>query len=205
MESESAREMPDDALAEAKSTDKGRRLLFAYCKARELGATHVMFLDADDLVSSRLSAFVSRCREENGWVMEKGYRYEEGSHRIYIKRRGFHRECGSGLIVRTDLVPAPEPDFEQGFEYYRFFINHQYQADKMKRRGHPLASLPFRGAVYVIHSANWYGQPQRPSRCVGGWLVKASKSLLNSKRITDRIRAEYTLYSLDRYGDNCSQ
>lgn len=180
------------SVMEIKRTDKGRKILKGYKEAQQYKPTHVMFSDADDLVSRRLAGLCEIHPKGKGWAIERGYRYNTGSRWIYRKRKQFHVECGTGFIIRNDLIPAPElPEYDRGFDYYRFFINHMYIKEKMLRAGNPLETLPFPGAIYVIHDANLYASDRFANRDYKEYLLMPLKNFLNLRPVTSSIRTEF--------------
>ncbi len=171
-----------------KHVDKGRKLFRGIAEALTAGATHVMPFDADDLVSNRVVDFVRRHPDSYGWYMNKGYNYTEGSGHIYLKRRNFYMECGSTFIYRSDALDFPqEPQYDRDYDYYRFFINHQYIVEKMRKRGKPLQPFPFRGVMYTINGENFFRSKIQtlPSRL---------KILLNNRKLTDQIKKEFFVF-----------
>lgn len=185
-------EMPKEELREIKWTDMGRKRLFGLVKAIERGATHVMFLDGDDCVSNRLASLVESSPNAPGWFFETGYRYNEGENHVRFKPRKFHQECNSSSILRVDLLPVPEhPEYDRGFDYYRFYINHQFLLEKMKKLTHCLKKLNFPGAIYVIHGANLHAQKhqQKNIHFVREWLT----NLLFRHPITKSFSNEFSL------------
>ena len=78
-------------------TDKGRKVLRGLMYARQFAPTHAMFVDADDCVSRRLATFVEHNNQEDGWFIQSGYKYQEGSENIYYKRRKFLSHVWNGF------------------------------------------------------------------------------------------------------------
>lgn len=139
--------------------DKGSKLATGLLAARESSPDHVMFLDADDLVSRRLAALSAKDPDAPGWRIEHGYRW--AADRGAIRRQPeFHRHCGSGCVVRTDLYDLPsdlragasqtELENRLGDRLERWFGSHLHVADDLAAAGHPLAPVPFPGALYRV-------------------------------------------------------
>lgn len=171
--------------------DKGRKILFGYYEAQRFNPTHIMFVDADDLVSNRLAELCENNPSHYGWYVEKGYRYQENSRCIYLKRRNLHKECGTAFIFRNDLIPAPNPDYNRGFDYYRFFVNHAYVVDKMKKAGYPLSPLPFYGIIYMLHGSNLHAT--REYEEAKRTLVRVLKNIINMRPLSQKIVREFNL------------
>ena len=139
--------------------DKGSKLATGLLAARESSPDHVMFLDADDLVSRHLAALSHGNPDAPGWRIEHGYRW--AADRGAIRRQAeFHRHCGSGCVVRPDLYDLP-PDLRAGASQAelmarlgdrleRWFGSHLYLTDDLEAAGHPLAAAPFPGALYRV-------------------------------------------------------
>ena len=146
-------------------TDKGRKVLKGLLAAEKYQPTHTMVVDADDCVSSRLASYVKQYPQENGWFLQKGYKYIDNSQYLYFKRREFYRMTGTANILRYDLNDIPEsPEWNRGCGYYKFHINHQKIKLMMAEQGTPLKALPFPGAVYILGTGeNMSGNEQRLS------------------------------------------
>ena len=139
--------------------DKGSKLATGLLAARVSSPDHVMFVDADDLVSRRLAALSAANPDAAGWQIEHGYRWS--ADRGAIRRQPeFHRHCGSGSIVRPDLYDLPsdlragasqaELVARLGDRLGRWFGSHLHLADDLEATDHPLAPVPFPGALYRV-------------------------------------------------------
>lgn len=187
-----------DDHTETGETDKGRKLLFGTQVSRELGSSHIMFVDADDCISRRIAAIANLHPAAPGWKIERGYEYAEPGPSVRYKPWRFHRQCGTGLIVRHDLLPNPEnPEYDRGLRYYRAFLGHDHLADDLEATGHRLATLPFSGAVYVLHSQNMRAHEWIASRSWWRQRAASARGLLLSRRLTDPIREEFQLNPLE--------
>lgn len=151
--------------------DKILKLSHGVRWAQEQGASHVMFVDADDLVSNRLSAFVDSHRNGNGWYFDRGYKYFYGD-RWLAKQQPHYLICGTGMIARADVLPFSDepaatlhdrwgdaarnklrthPDFQRETINILAAQGMAGYCSSMERWGYPLSPLPFRGAVYILH------------------------------------------------------
>lgn len=170
---------------EIKWTDRGRKLYYGTEVARQLGATHILPVDSDDLVSRRLAGIVAQSPERSGWIFWSGYRYYEGEDCVQLKARRFFEECGTGAILKIADTPIPaEPEYDRGYTYYRFLLNHAYIERKMNDARCAVARLPFPAAVYVIHSCNFYarGRQQAVWGRIKDW---ATRRRLNEDKIRE--------------------
>lgn len=139
--------------------DRGTKYFVGLLRAAELEPSHVMFFDADDYLSCRLAEHVNASPDANGWVIDKGYMYREGSYFIQ-ELSAFHRWNGSCNIlafrllnVPTDVSPTvTQEEIEDMLD--PFFLRgilgaHPFTLNYYDVLGSPLERLPFRGAIYV--------------------------------------------------------
>ncbi|WP_199320672.1 hypothetical protein [Leptolyngbya sp. FACHB-261] len=174
----------------AKRTDKGRKILAGLIHARQFSPSHTMVVDADDCISKNLAAFVDQRAGNNGWFLNKGYRYHDGDSFVYLKRRNFYRMCGTCNIVRYDLNQLPEhPEYNRGYGYYEYYIAHERVKETLAAQGSPLKPLPFSGAVYMVENGeNIYYKKER--------LYNGILSRFNQRPLNSMIQAEFGLTSL---------
>jgi len=109
--------------------------------------SHIMFVDADDCVSSQIADFVRHNPHHHGWFLNNGYVYEDGSNRIFYKLDRFHMMSGTSHIIKYSLL--------KNIDISSLYTNsdsplHQKIVDIMASRGTPLSPLPFAGATYII-------------------------------------------------------
>ena len=174
-------------------SDKGRKILHGLAMARADKGSHVMFLDADDLVSNRLAGHVASNSEANGWYIDRGYRMDEPLRHMVFWRHDFYHECGSSYIIRSDLAPFPErlDDTLDFSDYYvRRYVVHAYVRDDLEKRGTPLAPLPFYGAIYSFNQRNIYAAALRRPDTYWRMLVRC---VLKGRWVTRSLREEFGL------------
>ena len=134
---------------------EGKRWLIA-ARAKDLGGGYLMIVDADDLVSSDLVAFVGRNAHPHGYLVTAGYVFDAPSGAIAFtyplpafEKWPFDRVCGTSALVRfaPDELPHDNGD---GSLFGRIFGGrHKSVRSRAAAAGRPLAALPFRAAVYV--------------------------------------------------------
>ena len=167
-------------------TDRGRKVLRGVVYARQLNPTHVMFVDADDCVSKRLTTLVDDAPASNGWFVNSGYKYQEGSQYIYLKRRNFDQMSGTAAILRFDLLDIPEvPEYNRGYGYYKLYIDHQKIRNYMRDKGTPIKPISFPAGVYILGEENIYGS-----------VDKLSFNFINRRWLSPKIKEEFGLYPL---------
>lgn len=177
----------DEKLIDRGCTDKGRKILKGLIYARRFSPTHTMAVDADDCVSQKLAIFVKQHPGANGWFVNKGYKYQENSEYVYVKRWNFYKMCGSCNILRYDLnfLPTNE-EYNRGYGYYKHYIDHEKVRQTLIEKTQPLQPLPFAGAVYVVETGeNIYYDSTR-----------LGFSILNRKRLNQEIKNEFGLCKL---------
>jgi hypothetical protein len=169
-------------------TDKGRKMLKGLIYAEQFSPTHTMTVDADDCVSKHLAEFVKQHPQANGWYVDRGYKYQENTAYIYLKRRNFYRMCGTSNILKYDLNFLPQvPEYNRGYGHYKYHILHARIRDALAEKGCAIAPLPFAGAAYILgYGDNVYGHEKN-----------FSFNILNRRKLTKSIREEFGLYCLD--------
>ncbi len=169
-------------------TDKGRKVLKGLVTAQDFSPSHVMTVDADDCVSNRLAEFVSRNSNDNGWYFNSGWKYRENDSKIYIKSWNFYTLSGTSNIIHTRHLNLPEnPEYNRGYGYYKFYIDHQRVRQAMQDFNAPMRALPFPGSVYILSTGdNMSGNEE-----------KLSFSLFNRRKISQRLREEFSLNPLN--------
>lgn len=131
------------------SNDKVKKLIVALNKARDCGASFVMPLDADDMVSNRLVAFVLARPRADGWYVRHGWRYYEGQK--WIERLGrFNQVCGScNILSRRWFNFSKEPELERDADENLISEGHDRAVLNFRERGVALRPVPFRAIIYV--------------------------------------------------------
>ncbi|OCJ00230.1 galactosyl transferase [Rhizobium sp. AC27/96] len=128
--------------------DKGRRVLAGMLSARD--TRFFMIVDDDDFVSAGIVEFAGKNSDANGWKIDRGYLWNEGG-RLLLHHNDFANYCGTSLIIRSDLYRLPASFEEADIDYIKSMLGSHVRIGKMlAEAGHPLASLPFRGAIYRV-------------------------------------------------------
>ncbi|MGD1905416.1 MAG: hypothetical protein ACFB0C_05400 [Leptolyngbyaceae cyanobacterium] len=169
-------------------TDKGRKLLKGIDFSKQFNPSHVMFVDADDCVSSHIAEYVHNRQNENGWYLKSGFKYREGENCVYLKSRNFYRMSGTANILRFDhLRLTDHPEYNRGYGYYKFYIDHQKVKRVMHERGSPLQPLPFSGAVYMLATGD----------NMSGNENNLAFNVFSRRKLTPEIQKQYCLYKIE--------
>jgi hypothetical protein len=88
-----------------RNLDKSQKILIGIDKSKYLSPSHIMVVDADDLVSSRIASFVKGKPNQDGWLLSSGYIHEFKNKFLYYLRKDFANYCGTSIIIKADLFP----------------------------------------------------------------------------------------------------
>ena len=144
--------LTEEEIYDVTRIDKGRRVLAGMLHAGEMG--HVMIVDSDDFVSRRLTSFVAENAKADGWYFRDGYVWGEGGRTLFLFT-DFSRLCGTSHIIRADLYDLPASLELADEKFVKYMLgSHVFFHDHLVKMGHPLAVLPFAGAVYRTNHAD---------------------------------------------------
>lgn len=184
--------------------DRNLKVITGLCFARKLKPSHTMVIDADDCVSRKLAEFVSKYPDSNGWFVDDGYRYTDGSKRI-LPTDKLYRLCGSTTIVRQDLYDLPSDDECADVKsLIKYHMNHGDIIQIMADKGYPLEPLPFPSIVYVS-SANkdnlfakitLYRKFRQNPKMLFSPIKKAALQIFVSQPLTESICKEFTMQKI---------
>jgi hypothetical protein len=190
----------------AKVDDRAKRVVAGLLSIKDLQPTHVMSVDADDCISQQIATFVNQHPESNGWYVNSGYEYEEGSDKVSIRRQNFHKICGTCNIINYKLFNLPDKmkPYEELAGYDRFLGGHPLAKGDLAERGTPILPLPFPGVVFVRDRAgesvsmqeSLLAKWQRNPREVLRGAKKTLMAPLNERPLTNEIRQEFSLFPI---------
>lgn len=191
---------------DAKMDDRSKKVVVGLLAAKEYNPSHVMLVDADDCISKQIAAFVKQNSKSNGWFVDKGYEYIDGSSWISVRRSRFYRMCGTCNIISYKLFTLPEKllPYEQISGYDRFLTGHSLATGDLAERGTPLEPLPFPGAIYIRDSLgesatlqeSWLQRFKRNPKEPLHVFRRILFTPINEKPLTKEIREEFGLYDL---------
>ena len=197
--------------------DKLAKIAAAWNYAKSMWNPHyVMKLDADDLISSRLTQWLEHSGGEPGYLVTHGWLWHSGS-RLIERTEYLDRVCGSCLIIRSDLADRTGPFLTEtegvrldeasstfaASDHYSLvpgsgtgalLLNdsHQRYAAQFAYLGHELSTVPFNAIVYRI------GNPESNSRLEAFWQPKYTTRMFvgkirRTRFLTKRLRKEFML------------
>lgn len=113
----------------------------------KLGGGYAIPVDADDLLSNRLTSFIMKDDNRTGYCFQTGYTFDAKSGAIKLSTN-FHRLCGTCGVVYIG------PD-ELGAESKALRVlqgGHPTFVKRAERMGKNLTPVPFPAALYVTNS-----------------------------------------------------
>jgi glycosyltransferase involved in cell wall biosynthesis len=140
---------PHNFAAEAKDKYQKRLLIGAWLRSRVDTTCTVMFLDADDLVSTELSSYLHSTSTHSAFSIKRGFVFDSQTSSLY-ETTAFDQMCGSSFVCRfsPDELPASWRDRTAPFSMYK---RHAQFADVAASQGRTVAEIPFEAAVYMTN------------------------------------------------------
>jgi hypothetical protein len=197
--------------------DKLTKIAAAWSYAKQTwNPRYVMKLDADDLISSKLVAWLDKAAGEAGYLIKHGWVWRSGSP-LVERTEYLDRTCGSCLLIRSDLADRNGPFLTElegapldeassafaardpyslipGSGVTTLLLNdtHQRCAAQFAYLGHELSGVPFQAVVYRTSN------PDSTSRFGGFWRAQCTLRMLvgrvrRTRLITQRLRKEFML------------
>lgn len=191
---------PSPTDIEAKRNDKAKKSLIGLQYAARFSPDFAMFVDADDCLSNRIAGLVNQNLDANGWFLNSGYVYQEGSPFIYYRKSHFHHWCGTCNILRYEQLPLPPTAGSYPSELLDCYggAKHRDLEKTARKQGKPLEPLPFPGAVYIIGNGEniyqtGFGSVHNSNR---GKPLFMLKELLKFRPLGPWVRREFNLTKL---------
>lgn len=185
----------------ARIADKGKKLRIGVIEAKRDGATWVMPVDADDLLSCRLPRLcnLDAC---DAVCFGSGYLWRDDSQ--WVRRLGnFHRVCGTSWIMRLNATLFPA---WLGNEDRRVCdASHADRFANLKSIGANLQVLRTPVAIYrqsgasLSSDAPYKNKRRRSLRSTQAWRVLRSvKALSQTRMVSRQIRQEFGMDAIDK-------
>ena len=169
-----------------RNIDKSKKLRIGLERSEQYHPSHVMVVDADDLVSNKIAGFVKKNSEQIGWILNSGYIHEFKNKYLYYLRKDFGQYCGCSVIIKPDL-------FECLFTEEDYYV---HQCSTLPAHGISLNNLPFCGAVYsrVNGQNNFAVDPFYTKLLPKGDYIAYIKHLIRFRFITSQVKNEFGFY-----------
>jgi len=141
---------------EANASDKYLKIGHGLVEAHRYAPCYVMKLDADDLVTKRLSAMVHGIGYKPGYYLDSGYLWSEGSWVVRQVDRNFHLNCGSSNIIWCESGDLPSSINENLGAYRIMQHGHNIAVQEYEKLGTPLMPISTPGGIYRFgHGENF--------------------------------------------------
>jgi hypothetical protein len=146
--------------------DKHRKRELIAARWHALGGGYMMSVDADDLVSNRLVEYISTQQPRRGFLVTKGYDFNEVSKKMNVAPR-FYRICGTNCVINWQPDELPTQPFQRKYVLFRESITYGNvgTVEFFARRGEAFKPIPFPAVVYVrshgdnatdvLHTESW--------------------------------------------------
>lgn len=181
--------------------DKVNKLMLGLRHARKSGADYAMALDADDLVSRRLSEYVSSQPPADGWYARSGFMHRYGDAWIEPVAKDFNLLCGSCNILHRRWFSFPDDSTrEHNVEHTWFGEGHAAFVRLFEAQGATLQPLPFPAVTYVIQeerlsrldTSNFPPARGRLYSLISNTRL-AALTIARQRRLTREIRDEFSI------------
>ncbi len=200
--------IPGSTLPE-KMIDKTKKLAVGLLAAQSLQPTHIMPVDSDDCISKKLVSFVAQNPKSNGWYIDKGYEYDEGSSKIIVRKEKFYKLCGTCNLINYRLFNLPKKVLsdEPLTGHDNFLSGHPLAKKDLAERGTPIEPLPFPGAIYVRDKIGestclqepLYAKLKRNHKEAFRGIKKLLFAQFDKHPLTEEICNEFYLYPLGNF------
>jgi len=158
------------------------------------GGGYVVRVDADDLISNRLTRHIVADDNRVGYLFKRGYTYNVATKEFRLSR-SFDRLCGTCGVIFL----GPDDLGAESLPRKIARSGHTEFGQRCRAIGRPLAEVPFPAALYLTS----HGESVRdklPSQSAVHW-VKSHlrvirgrfRKLVSSQSLTPELRAEFGL------------
>jgi len=168
--------------------DKHRKRELIAARWRDFGGGYMMSVDADDLVSNRVVEYVMTQSERRGFLVTKGYDFNESTKKINRAPR-FYRICGTNCVINWHRDELPAQPFQREYVLFRESINHGNVGTVgfFARRGEAFAPIPFPAVMYVRS----HGDNATDVLHTEGWRRRFIRAMTPAVRLDTQIAREF--------------
>lgn len=175
-----------------KLNDKGCKVRLGVQEAYARGAKWVMFADADDLISNRLSDL---CDFENhdAICFQNGYSWEVGSDWLQALPK-FHLVCGTSWIMRAS--PRFFPIWLGRGNHRVCDLSHNRRHEALTKEGARIQTIQAPMAIYCVGHTTNTGHGEFCGKILGPSMLhplQLAKRIIRRKRLTAALRSEFLI------------
>jgi hypothetical protein len=177
--------------------DKGRKYLSALYHLRGFDFSHVMFFDADDLLSNGIVETVLSAPLSQSWRINSGYIFKDGSPLLYRIPFRFYNKCGTSFIFSSSIFNLPERMEDVDQEWITTVLGSHTRVQRyLKERNIALKNYPHYAVMYVVETGINHSGP-KPFRSFfpQGWKTNPWLALqipFRFRRISKEIQQEFS-------------
>lgn len=179
--------------------DKVPKLKVAMRRARDLGATHVMPIDADDLVSRDIAAHALANPSVDGWVAQSGWRHQYGAGWIEQSDE-FYFGCGTCNILTDRVFRLSDPIEEERIDRIVIEQGHHQARSSLAKVGCVLQPIPFRAAICIVNNGEntsrtltWEAKESKGLRGFVGRGLGGARQWSRRRPLTSNIKREFAV------------
>ncbi|PCH59216.1 MAG: hypothetical protein COC05_07490 [Gammaproteobacteria bacterium] len=169
--------------------DKWNKIHAMCIRIRELGGGFIMPVDADDLVSNKVSRLVNESGGQVGYYANTGYEYDEKAKRITFAPK-FYNLCGTCAVMYCPVEDLPQSIKDYDNKKYPVLATHTFFKGLFEERNTPLKPFPFKAAIYKINT----GENRSILTNNIGFKRKIIRLIYRGSRVSAKIREEFSLY-----------
>ena len=176
---------------EDKVHDKGIKVMTGVQIAYKKQFEWVMFMDADDLLSSTFKD-IKLDKIYDAYVFSKGYTWSVGSKYLYSKNR-FHKICGTSYIMKLNKMLFPNWLDNKAMRICD--QSHSDRENALKQAKHSISYIIKPMVIYLRDHGDNHSQSVQKS--VGTKLKYTIKRIIlffQRKKLTHKLRQEFNIY-----------
>ena len=166
--------------------DKWDKIRAMCVRVRTQGGGYIMPVDADDLISNRVSALVNQAKSKVGYIAHTGYEYDDKLKRIRLMPK-FYNLCGTCCVMYCAVDELPESTEDKG--NYPILTGHTRWKSEFEKKNTPLQRFPFKPVVYRINT----GENDSIRANNIGFKRKVIRFVWRGRPVSRKIREEFSL------------
>ena len=178
---------PDNRNTNAQISDKWIKIRAMCLRIHELGGGYIMPVDADDLVSNKISGLVAQGGSQAGYIAKTGYEYDEKMKKIKISPK-FYNLCGTCAVMYCPVDELPQSN--ESHINHPILAVHTRWKSIFEKKNTPLKPFPFKPVIYKINT----GENLSVRTNNIGFKRKIIRLLSYGSSVSEKKREEFSLY-----------